>query len=935
VITIRNPIVVLEKCDKIWETLQLIKTIQDNESESDEFNEEEEEEEEDDDDDDEDEDDEDDEDDDEEIKKEKKEEEEKQVQQSIKPSSSSKPTLEYNNPMPLPFEFSVKRMKKLFPCSTCGKQYMEKRSLRKHSERVHGIIIPLLRRRIPKKSLEKKEINPTVLPDKKDSSERFSNNTSPQENITANFTNIEVPIKEYSVSRYVKCELCKRKVKSLREHLINYHKIGGSSNIVKLESSLLNEEKPSSSKSFLGTRRTMLKDILSGKPPQKHIDENTQDESCITNNEGDTDTNLINMKRKYTLPYIKENKRFKLQNEGSLSVPKNVIIPRKKSINMISYKCDICLGTYASAHGLYKHRRVHFLRGETKENFHKFQCRYFNSPLTKRKISNPPINNSIRKVNYKINESVQLNDFECKQNRNDSAVEEQITKKKRKIDEKRICLCGKRFRYSHTLFIHQAKCKLSREENETQSESTAKLNNDKDSGINITIKKRNDSYEIVKDEEKSQKSEDDSSSLNVSEYPAKNTINTVNKQQESDISKYSKDHSILKLQIADEDELIDIENDVLTDPNKNPNKNKRKLVTQEDNKDVKSSSMRKNNNEKDMEMTPDKVSTLKQICQKVLNSLQAHTSTNVVKDQETPQEDNQIKNQEIKQENIQAKDTNYRNKRELRSSNKRTRNINEEYEYSYETYIRKLELLLTCGYCNEQFSDDDAYNNHQCTITEGKSFDEYSLHLICFYCNKTLTDYNEFDQHIRFEHFDRAFNCYQCTERFLTDKARLRHFHMEHSDLHCKFCTKKLTVSSKALHEGYHLGFGYPCHICKKAYINKKNLSYHKYTIHPRGANNIITCTLCLKPIKCKSFRGHMSSHKHNVCYFCGKLFSNRTGTEYHTMIHHGTNSKLKCNVCGTRFFTKKQLDKHEKVDGCSNEAIGKSENTATDVKTH
>jgi len=927
VITIRNPIVVLERCDKIWETLQLIKTIQDNESESDEFNEEEEEEDDDDDDNDEEE---------EETREEKKEEDEEQVQQSIKPSYiRNDTTLEYNKPVPLPFEVSVKKMKKLFPCSTCGKQYMEKRSLRKHSERVHGIIIPLLRRRIPKKPLEKKEINqPIGLSDKKDTSEKFANNASLQEK-TTNFTNIEVPVKEYSVSRYVKCELCKRKVKSLREHLINYHKIGGSSNIVKIESSLLNEEKPSSSKPLLGTRRTMLKDILSGKPPQKHIDENKQDESSITNNEEDTDRkSLINMKRKYTLPYVKENKRFKLHNEGGISVPKNTIIPRRKSINMISYKCDICLGTYASAHGLYKHRRVHFLRGETKENFHKFQCRYFNSPLTKRKTSsNPPANNSIRKVNYKANENVQLNNVEYKRNKHDSAIEEEVTKKKRKIyDEKRICLCGKRFRYSHTLFIHQAKCKLSREETEIP-ENTARLNNDKDSGINITIKKRNDSYEIVKDEEKSQKSEDDTPlSLNVSEYPANNTINTVNKQEESDISKYSKDHSILKLQIADEDEIIDIENDLLTDPNKS---DKRKLVTQEDNnKDIKSSLMQKSNNEKDIEAA-DKISTLKQICQKVLNNLQTHTSTNVVKEtpEETPQEDKRTKNQETKQENIQAKDANYRNKRELRSSNKRTRNIDEEYEYSYETYVRKLELL--CGYCGEKFSDNDAYNNHQCTITEGKSFDTYSLHLVCFYCNKTLTDYNEFDQHIRFEHFDRAFNCYQCTERFLTDKARLRHFHMEHNDLHCKFCVKKLTVSSKALHEGYHLGLGYPCHICKKAYINKKNLSYHKYTIHPRGANNIITCTLCLKPIKCKSFRGHMSAHKHNVCYFCGKLFSNRTGTEYHTMIHHGTNSKLKCNVCGTRFFTKKQLDKHEKVDGCGNDATQKDENTARNVKTH
>jgi len=62
-----------------------------------------------------------------------------------------------------------------------------------------------------------------------------------------------------------------------------------------------------------------------------------------------------------------------------------------------------------------------------------------------------------------------------------------------------------------------------------------------------------------------------------------------------------------------------------------------------------------------------------------------------------------------------------------------------------------------------------------------------------------------------------------------------------------------------------------------------------------------------------------MSTHKHNACHFCGKVFSDRVGIEYHTMMHHGTNSKLKCNVCGTRFYTKKQLERHEKIDGCNN----------------
>lgn len=164
---------------------------------------------------------------------------------------------------------------------------------------------------------------------------------------------------------------------------------------------------------------------------------------------------------------------------------------------------------------------------------------------------------------------------------------------------------------------------------------------------------------------------------------------------------------------------------------------------------------------------------------------------------------------------------------------------------------------------------------------------------LCFYCKDILNNYSDYDNHIKVKHFDNAYHCYQCTERFKTDKARLHHFQKEHNDSFCRFCNKKISILVKILYEGY-LGFGYPCHKCKKAYTLKRNLSYHTSTIHAKGADSLITCSICLRLVKVKTFRRHMKNHKHNVCHFCGKLFSNRTGLELHTLIQHGTHSKLK-----------------------------------------
>lgn len=935
----------LEKCDKIWETLQLIKTMQpDYPTESDNSNTEEE-------------DDDKTEDNDEQEEEEKKEE---HVQQKIKiepPCIKSPSMSRHSNASLLPFKFSVQRTKRLYPCSTCGKQYMEKRSLRKHAERVHGIIIPLQRRRtfkkleIKKVEVKAKEPVPVIPPSKKDHSEKPDEKHLP-EKIPAK---IKVPNtkkirtrKIYAVANYIKCVLCKRKVKSLKDHLIHYHKIAGAStNIAKWQS--LNANKPSSSEPVPPVvKKTSLKDILSGRPPQKFTNENTREQSRITNNADVEREYQVRKKRKHTLPHVKEEKKLKLNNEHYIPVHNTTAIAsRRKSINLKSYKCDICLGTYASSHGLYKHRRVHRIRGETKENFHKFQCRYFNSPLNKKRFANAAVKNLAKTANGNANETVQPSSTNIKQTRK-APTTHQTSTHKRNINENLICLCGKICRYSHTLFIHKNNCKLFIEQQKAMQEEAERLSSDKDSGIgiNITIKKRDDGYEIVgkdSDEEKSQKSvhfKDDISSSNVTENDTKGATNAATTQEILDTSKYSKDHSILKLKITDEDEIIDIEDDLQTDLGKS---NKvQQVVAREKDKDndkVTKDSLVQQKSDEDVPgvTVSDKVATLTQMCQKILNtySLQTHTAnTDVVenKNKKVHRESKQRKRVEMDQENIQVlgQEVNYKNKRELRS-NKRQKNMDEEFDYSCDEVL-KTELLTACGYCDEQFSTTNCYSNHQCTVHEGKLFDEFSLELLCFYCDEVLNSYSEFDQHMQFEHFDNSFHCYQCTERFETDKKRVKHIQADH-DMRCRFCNTKLSLSLKVLHESYHLGFGFPCHTCKKAYSNKKNLSYHRYTIHPLGGDNLITCTLCLKPIKLKSFRGHMATHKHNACHFCGKVFSNRTNIEYHTMIHHGTNSKLKCNVCGARFLSKKLLVNHEK--NICNNGMKKEEGTAMYNKSH
>lgn len=898
----------LERCDKIWETLQLIKIVQKPTEEStnceealtDDCN-----------------------------KNEEKVKEETQNSSQIKRSAFGKARFKLKSEAMALFKFSVQRTRKLYPCSTCGKQYLERRSLRKHSERVHGVILPLLIERKRKRALKKKhfiEANPDASANNKmDKSEKFYDKDSCEET-TAKKKIIETippPLTQ------VKCTLCQQKVTSLRKHLINYHKIGGSSSVMEqLESSLLNE----TTSSLPRDERTTLTD-----KPHKDGDR-------IMDNENDI-RGIPQVKRKYTSSYKNTRKKFKWSNERSACLQNPPVVAQRQMFLTRSYKCDVCLGMYSSSHSLYKHKRNHTLRGETRENFHNFKCRYFNSPFNQKyKLSMCSAKSyktmaEIPDKRENENDKLKLNNSKHNTSLNPSSRATRYSERISKNNET-VCICGRSFRNPHTLFIHKKNCEVCQiEDNTTQS---SRVSSDRDSGIgiNITIKKRNDSYEIVgkDDEDKLGKFEthlkEDTLPLSHTSKYTKDLTKASPKQQvleTSESSKYSKNHSILKLEDIDEDVIIDIEDDLLMESNILHENNTTKQMIKDNKWDL---SKQQNKLKKDgkTEKVFDKVSTLKQMCQEVLDVLEMQKSGNIknkeyrqIKDQEICKENRQIKNQEIHQEN----------KRELRSTNKRNRYSEAELlDHSLNNEIKVCTMQhdefdpLMCGYCKEQFKTTKLYDNHQCSVKEGKSFDEFSLRLLCFYCKEILNSYSEFDDHMRMRHFEHSLHCYQCPERFTSDKVRLNHYHSEHNDLICRFCGKKISISSRIYHEGYHLGFGYPCHKCKKAYLHNKNLFYHKYTIHAKGADNLMTCSICLKLVKLKTFRGHMSTHKHNACYFCGKIFTDRVGLEYHTMLHHGTNSKLKCNHCGTRFYTKKQLEKHEKVDGCNNGVQGMKKKT-------
>lgn len=804
-----------------------------------------------------------------------------------------------------PFQFSVQKTRKLFPCLTCGKQYLEKRSLRRHALRDHGIVIPVRYRRTPRMYTLHKYTAATLLNTGNSNSERlynkylpgkktiFNNFNKTSQNISNNVRSNEsrnantAPLTA-AKNQYDRCALCRQKVKSVQKHLINYHKIGCSTNMFKqLETTLVIKGDPSS-----GSNKPTLKDILSGKPAESSAHRDTQNKShAVRGEDRSREASQVPRKRKYTMPYVSSKKRFKMNNGHYVPVQNAAKMPQGHATSKTKYKCNICLGVYANPNVLAKHKRIHASRGETKENFHKFECKYFNSPLSKRyqqQMSSANQSEEAAKiVSNGSTGNVQSHDPKVlpNQNQKTSGTDRAAANDTEKEDTS--CLCGRSFRTSAILRSHKDNCKLYIQQ--TQHSMRDEYSSDRDSGIgiNITIKKRNNSYEIVaKDSDDDKPTDaDGTSSPNVSHSTAKDATGADARRQQSgekEASKYSKNHSILKLrknEDENEDLIVDIENDVQLLSNR---KAKQTATRQSNNKEQTRQDDAKEEN----------VRTLTQMCEDVLKKRQSFQASE--EDATTQPE----------------------KKRNLRSINTGHEKTDEKHVAASKPFSTAKFNLTTCAYCNEHFGTISLYNQHQCTIEEGKTFDDYSLNLLCFCCNVTLSSCSQFDEHMRAKHYDRAYHCYLCPEKFPSKKLRNKHTNMEH-DTSCRFCHMDIPLWMVNLHEAYHLGFGYPCHECKKAYSSKRNLQYHITGIHKNGADTMVFCNLCLRSIKLKAFRSHMHLHDNNKCHFCSKEFNDRTSLEYHTLVYHGGSiSKLKCNECSTRFLNKRQLDQHKKTCG-------------------
>lgn len=919
----KEPIILLERCDKIWETLKLIKNIQNDNSEN-----------------------------------------------TVNPtkiigtvnssllSSENNPKPSYiryqpvifdnNNSAPPNFQLSVKSTKKLFHCTVCGKEYSENRSLRAHSQKIHGIFIPPKRR--PKFSINvnnkidtksesrdgKSHVNNTKTAPlnefKEGSNEDVTlNNMMQSINIKTNKNNFQIEAKNntldntatHTINKYRgKCPLCKRIVTLLYKHLTEYHKINCPHLIIKeLESTVKSQTE------------ITLKDFTKALVTTRSLSELSQNENVKTSKQMDENAlqNFENNNQKYEVIYSRSHKRPKLDTNNALNVTnQNSLTVR--SAKGKTYTCEICFGIYANYSSFYKHKQAHRKRGETTDNFNIIQCHYANSPLNNKRNNSStcitPDNSSvIIASNAKDIEEVKRVSINSMEMENSQDYETNIPDE---MNLEKTCICGKSFHDYHTLILHKRTCKF-KSNNETVSFME---NSDRDSGngINITIKKKNDSYEIVNRESSDENKSKDlgvvnnyDSSPDISDFTSDNDNEILHSKQSSNIceySNYSKHHSVMKIESIDENIDIDIEED---SQNNLFHENGDYNQIHENNESVK------------------EIPTIAHLCETIFTEQSKIEDTSVL-----------LKTKEKRSNNVRNSDSVKSRKKHLigtlstsgfikvktkklaKSINKNSFsnmsmhvNTNCPCGESFKTlkccnmHIASCHpLFLRCGYCKERFNTISEYNNHKCTVERGKKFNKTHEDLFCPFCSIVIKNKSGFYQHINSEHFhpELPYQCYECVEKFASSSQLHTHSKKLHSQTMCNVCGVKLRSIIKLKHEGYHYGLGFPCHICKRTHATYQSLAKHYQMVHEEENKTLVTCNVCFKTVKQKSLGWHLYSHKAMVtCELCRRTFCDGRTLEHHIIMRHqGKYPWIKCNFCKRRFCSKKLLDNHIKRDKCN-----------------
>jgi len=172
----------------------------------------------------------------------------------------------------------------------------------------------------------------------------------------------------------------------------------------------------------------------------------------------------------------------------------------------------------------------------------------------------------------------------------------------------------------------------------------------------------------------------------------------------------------------------------------------------------------------------------------------------------------------------------------------------------------------------------------------------------CAFCMKEFVKKSTLRGHLRTH--TRPFKCDQCDKAFAKKRTLEDHL-ATHTGLvryKCDLCGERFRHHQNLTrHKRKHKGQLYPCNKCTQQFTRKDYMKLHMTKSHPETGVTVISKT-------------RTASRIVSVCNVCHKSFPSRKTMTLHMKKEHTSDLPFLCQFCDKGFFTKFNLELHERI---------------------
>ncbi|XP_069363788.1 zinc finger protein 141-like isoform X19 [Maniola hyperantus] len=263
-------------------------------------------------------------------------------------------------------------------------------------------------------------------------------------------------------------------------------------------------------------------------------------------------------------------------------------------------------------------------------------------------------------------------------------------------------------------------------------------------------------------------------------------------------------------------------------------------------------------------------------------------------------------------------------------------------KYSNICLFKSLKTKYQCYSCKEVFVKISNLREHSKTHMNpkisGNTYKNADISaLMCILCSERCIDLTVLTNHLKHKHkigfsstenmfipykLEEGLNCVLCEETFNAFLSLSIHMNKHSTNHTCEICNMSFFNSlNLRSHRNVQHRFSKKCTMCEETFTDQYVKLKHMRTVHEKTGykRNCVHCDKTFKysyMLQEHKIRDHGAKRPIAKCSDCGKTFLSPHNLKIHIRSVHVKERNFVCDICGLRFFTRADQNRHRKTHG-------------------